>query len=142
MKCACGIWNVGVGVGGEKGWVGLVGGCAYGAWRMRISVWRMCPTGGGRGRRIPPGLRIAVRWALGARHGGGVICDSAVVLVWEGGREGVRDAMRCDGSGSERSGKQGMEDGKRKTEDGEQVGRPTSLYVRPGVGISSRAGWA
>ena len=97
-------------------------------------AWGVCvgDTGGGRGRRIPSGLRIAVRWALGARHGGGVICDSAVVPVWEGGCARGR-VCTIDGEMEveveveveveDGSGRRKMEDGRRKTEDGRESGR-------------------
>ena len=92
MKCACGLslWrNVGVGVvggGGENGWAGGWDseGCVYGAWRMRMSsrmVYSVCVGDTGGGRRIPSGLRIAVRWALGARHGGGVVRGEVCEVV-------------------------------------------------------------
>ena len=74
MKCACGLWNVGV--GGENGWVGDWGVCIYGF------AYGVCvPPGGGRGRRIPSGLRIAVRWALGARRGGSVVRGEVCEVV-------------------------------------------------------------
>ena len=60
MKCACGIWNVGVGVGGENGWVGDWGVCIW------LRVWRMCPTR--RREREAHTIGPAYRRALGARR--------------------------------------------------------------------------
>ena len=65
---------------------------------------------------------------------GGVICDSAVVPVWEGGCARGR-VCAIDGEmeeGEWKKWKTEVDDGRRKTEDGERAGRLTSLYVRSG----------